>query len=63
MTDKYGAMRGELAKLTTKQLRGIAREEGICLGYSGATKRGMVDEIVGQRRYREMGGCDGQHLR
>ena len=53
MTD-YEAMRGELSKLTAKQLRAIARDEGICLSYSGATKRGTVDEIVSQRRHREM---------
>ena len=52
MTD-YEAMRDELSKLTVKQLRTIARDEGICLSYSGATKKGTVDEIVSQRRYRE----------
>ena len=52
--DKYEAMRGSLMQLTCKQLRAIARNEGICLSYSGATKRGMVDEIVSQRRHRDM---------
>ena len=53
MTD-YDAMRDSLSKLTVKALRAIARNEGICLSYSGATKRGMVDEIVSQRRNRDM---------
>lgn len=52
MTD-YEAMHADLSKLTTKQLREIARNEGICLGYAGSTKRGMVNEIVSQREYRE----------
>ena len=53
MTD-YEEMRAELSKLTVKELRAIARAEGICLSYSGATKAGGVGEIVSQRRYREM---------
>lgn len=53
MTD-YEKMHEELSRMTVKQLRAIARDEGICLGYSGATKAGCVGEIVSQRRYREM---------
>lgn len=55
MTD-YEEMRAELSKLTVKELRSIARAEGICLGYSGATKAGAVNEIVSQRRHREHEG-------
>jgi hypothetical protein len=51
--DKYAAMRADLSKRTMKQLREVARAEGITLGYDGATKRGTVDAIVGQRQYRE----------
>ncbi len=54
----YNQMRDELSKLTTKQLREIARNEGICLGYAGSTKRGMVNEIVSQREYRERNGYE-----
>lgn len=50
----YAAMRADLARHTVKQLRAIARDEGICLGYDGATKRGTVDAIVGERQYREL---------
>ena len=49
----YAQMRIDLSKHTMKQLREVARAEGICLGYDGATKRGTVDAIVGQRQYRE----------
>lgn len=52
MTD-YEEMRAELSRMTVKQLRAIARDEGICLSYSGATKAGTVNEIVSQRRHRE----------
>ena len=55
MTD-YEKMREDLSRMTVKQLRAIARDEGICLGYSGATKAGIVGEIVGQRRHFEMEG-------
>ena len=51
--DKYAAMRADLGAKTMKQLREIAKREGITLGYDGATKRGTVDAIVGQRKYRE----------
>ena len=54
MADEYEAMRESLMRLTVKELRGIARDEGICLGYAGANKRSMVGEIVGQRRYRRL---------
>lgn len=50
----YSAMRADLARRTMKQLREIARAEGITLGYDGATKRGTVDAIVGERQYREL---------
>ena len=55
MTD-YDKMRDELSRMTVKELRAIAREEGICLSYSGATKAGIVGEIVSQRHYREHEG-------
>ena len=52
----YEKMRGELSKLTVKQLRDIARKEGICLGYAGSNKAGTVNEVVSQREYREREG-------
>ena len=55
MTD-YEKMRDELMGMTVKQLKQVARDEGICLSYSGATKAGTVNEIVSQRRHRDMDG-------
>ena len=49
----YSAMRADLARHTMKQLREIARAEGICLGYDGARKDTAVAAIVGNREYRE----------
>ena len=51
--DKYAAMRADLARRTMKQLREIARAEGICLGYDGARKDTAIAAIVGNRRHRE----------
>ena len=55
-TTKYDQMRDELSKLTMKELKQIAKDEGICLGYAGATKRETVNEIISQRSYREREG-------
>lgn len=49
----YGAMRADLMRMTMRQLRAIAKSEGICLGYAGSRKATAVDEIVGQRRHRD----------
>ena len=53
MSDKWVIMRDELSKLTVKQLKDIARKEGICLGNEASTKEATVRRIVGQRRYWE----------
>lgn len=58
MEAKYETMAAELAKLTGKQLRQIARDEGICLGNEGGTKENMVRCIVVNRRYRERCGYE-----
>ena len=50
----YDAMRADLMRMTMRQLRETAKREGICLGYAGSRKASAVDEIVGQRRYREL---------
>ena len=47
-------MRERLSALTVRELKDIARAEGICLGYAGATKAGAIDEIIANRRYRDM---------
>lgn len=48
-------MRERLSALTVRELKDVARAEGICLGYAGATKEGTIDEIISARRYRDMG--------
>ena len=58
MTD-YDEMRDELSRLTVKELRQIARDEGICLSYGGSTKAGIVGEIVSQRHHLE---CEHGHV-
>lgn len=47
-------MRERLSALTVRELKDIARAEGICLSYAGATKADTIDEIIANRRYRDM---------
>lgn len=49
----YAAMRADLNRLTVKQLREIARAEGICLGYDGARKDTAIAAIVSNRKHKE----------
>lgn len=46
------AMRASLMRLTLRDLRRVAREEGACLGYA-TRKADVVVEIVAHRRYVE----------
>ena len=52
----WDEMRERLMGLTTKQLRQIARDEGIALGYAASRKDTTVAEIVSQRRHRALRG-------
>ena len=52
MTD-YTEMEASLQAKTMKQLRAIAKEEGICLGYDGGRKDSAVAAIVSWRRHAE----------
>ena len=52
----WDEMRERLMGLTTKQLRQIARDEGITLGYAASRKDTTVAEIVSQRRSRALRG-------
>lgn len=54
--DIWEDMRERLMGLTTKQLRQIARDEGISLGYAASRKDATVAEIVSQRRHRAIRG-------
>lgn len=46
------AMRRSLMRLTVRELRRVAREEGACLGYA-TRKADVVGEIVAHRSYVE----------
>lgn len=52
----WDEMRERLMGLTTKQLRQLAKDEGICLGYAASRKDTTVGEIVGTRRHRALRG-------
>ena len=52
----WESMRQELMGHTLKQLKAIARDENICLGYAAYQKETCVGEIVSQRRHRAEGG-------
>ena len=54
--ESWDEMRESLMGLTVRQLRQIARDEGICLGYAASSKDSTVDEIVGTRRHRALNG-------
>lgn len=49
-------MRERLMGLTTKQLRQLAKDEGICLGYDASRKDTTVGAIVSARRHRALRG-------
>ena len=49
-------MRERLTGLTLKQLRQIARDERICLGYDASRKDTTVGAIVSARRHRALRG-------
>ena len=54
--DVWEDMRERLMGLTTKQLRQIARDEGISLGYDASRKDTTVGAIVSARRHRALRG-------
>jgi transposase len=45
-------MRQRLMQLTMKQLKQLAKDEQITLGYSSSRKDSLVGEIIAQRRHR-----------
>lgn len=52
----WDEMRERLMDLTTKQLRQLAKDEGICLGYDASRKDTTVGAIVSARRHRALRG-------
>lgn len=43
--------RERLEKMTMKQLKEIAKAEGICLGYDGSRKSDVINAIVNWKRF------------
>lgn len=58
MNTDYDQMRADLMALTMRQLKDIARAEGICLGYDGSRKDTTVNAIVSSRRGKARRGYD-----
>lgn len=58
MNEDWEAMREELSGLTVRQLRQIAKDEGICLGYAASRKDTTVGEIITARRCRALREMD-----
>lgn len=56
MNGKWDEMRDQLMGLSMKELKAIAKEEGVCLGYVTSRKDTTVGEIVTFRRNRELHG-------
>lgn len=54
--DKWEKMREELAHMTLKQLKALAKQDGITLGYDGSRKDSAIGAIVSARRYQELNG-------
>ena len=44
--------RERLEKMTMKQLKAVAKDEGICLGYDGSRKANAINAIVNWRRFK-----------
>ena len=51
---KEQADRERFEKMTLKELKAVAKEEGICLGYDGSRKANAVGLILEWRRFK---GC------
>ena len=44
--------RERLEKMTLKELKAVARKEGICLGYDGSRKANAISLILEWRRFK-----------
>lgn len=54
MNPKEAEDRDRLEKMTMKQLREVAKNEGVCLGYYCSRKADAVIEIIEWKRFK---GC------
>ena len=52
MNAKEAEDRERLEKMTMKELKTVARDEGISLGYDGSRKANAVDTIISWRRFK-----------
>ena len=54
--DRWQLMRDELMGMTVKELRAVAKRDGVCLGYDASRKDTCVGAIVSARRHQELNG-------
>lgn len=45
--------RESLEKMTMKELKALAKDEGICLGYDGSRKANAISLILEWRRFKD----------
>ena len=54
MNPKEAEDRERLEKMTMKEIKAVAKDEGICLGYDGLRKENAIGLILEWRRFK---GC------
>lgn len=54
MNPKEAEDRERLEKMTMKEIKEVAKDEGICLGYDGSRKADAINAIIEWRRFK---GC------
>lgn len=54
MNPKEAEDRERLEKMTMKEIKAVAKDEGIALGYDGSRKANAIDLILEWRRFK---GC------
>lgn len=52
MNPKEAEDRERLEKMTMKELKAVAKDEGICLGYDGSRKVSVIGLILEWRRFK-----------
>lgn len=61
---KDASERDSLRRLTVRQLRAVARAEGVSLGYDGNTKENIIGAIITHRMHvRYMGETEKEAVR
>lgn len=54
MNQKEAEDRERLEKMTMKEIKAVAKDEGITLGYDGSRKENAIDLILEWRRFKGM---------